>query len=279
MRTRLFGATWVLATVGCASDPVYLPSPMIVEAGMPGDMGMLVEGRSSLLLPILLETDEDRIEREQQQALLDPAIEIPYVKLGDLEVQVEWTIKNLEDREGKATIALNGANQFYAYDPSLFVVSADDEAPETPGLAGDIPLPLAPLGQRSGVFTEDELREASIDLDQITRGNINPFRARLTISKHAESFEQLSPPTFDANGEPVPPTPTGLVFPRATFAQMLRIDLVFKPDRHMVLEYTVRVRDMRGGLVHELGVDALTDPAAMAELEPFDPASYAFAPP
>ena len=141
-----------------------------------------------------LETMEDAEERAALQATVDPAVEIPYVRVGDLEVSVEWTIKNLDRRcRARALVQLNGANQFFAYDPSLIVLSADDEAPPTPGLAGDIPLHIPASGTLSGLFREDELREASIDLDQITRGNVNPFRATLTISKNSDVVRPARP--------------------------------------------------------------------------------------
>ena len=83
----------------------------------------------------------------------------------------------------------------FSYDPTLIVLDPnDDEAPKTPGLSGDIPIDVPAGGEVSGLFTEDQLREASIDLDQVTRGNVNPFRASLTISKNATSFQPLTPP-------------------------------------------------------------------------------------
>jgi hypothetical protein len=37
---------------------------------------------------------------------------------------------------------------------------------------------------------------------------------------------------------------------------MLRLDLVFAPDRHMVMEYAVRVRDVRRKMINDLFFDA-----------------------
>jgi hypothetical protein len=50
---------------------------------------------------------------------------------------------------------------------------------------------------------------------------------------------------------------------------MVRIDLVFKPDRHMTLDFNVRVRDLRG-IMHDLLLAAKP-----AELQMFDPKAYA----
>ena len=99
------------------------------------------------------------------------------------------------------------------------------------------------------------------------------------IDKNRTEFAQMTPLTFDMDGEQLPQTETGLKFPREAFAQMLRIDLVFKPDRPMVLEYTVRVRDVRGKIVHELALDAFTDPVGMGELQPLAPAMFSVSPP
>lgn len=268
-----------LVLVGCTNDPIYLPSPQGLAAGEPGMDGPS-EARASIQIPVNIETMKDAADRGRRQALLGAAPVIPYVAIDDLEVSVEWLIKNNDAAmPGNALIQLNGANQFFAYDPTLVVLSADDEAPPSPGLAGDIPLDIPAGGTLSGVFREDELREASIDLDMITRANVNPFRATLVVDKNRTEIAEMSPLTYDADGEPLPQTPTGLVIPRQAIAQLLRVDLVFKPDRPMVLEYTVRVRDVRGEIVHELALAAFTDPVGMGELEPFAPAAFSVAPP
>ncbi len=267
-----------LLAIGCTNAPVYLPSPIQLEAGIDDGMGNLSEAKGSVQVPVVLETEEDRLEREALQMTVDPAVTVPYVRLGDLEVTVEWRIYNLTDQPGRATIQLNGANQFYEYDPTLVILSADDEAPPAPPLLGDIPLDIPANGQLQGIFREDELAEASLDLDEITRGNYNPFRATLVPERQKDGFEQLMPVTFNADGEPLPQDPTGIVFPKVAIPQLLRVDMVFRPDRHMVMEFSVRVRDVRGELIHDLAGDAFTDPMAMGELEPLMPMAYSSGP-
>jgi hypothetical protein len=258
--------------IGCANDPVYLPSPTTIDAGEMTDMeGNIVPGVGVLVIPVKRETMDDAADRARRQALItDPMVVLPYIQVDDLEISIEWTIKNLTDKPGNATVQLNGANQFFRYDPSMIMLSADDEAPPPPGLNGDRPLDIPANGTLSGLFTEDNLREAAIDLDQITRGNINPFRATLTISKNADEFAQLEPVMFDEDGEPLPQATTGVVFPRDAIPAILEADLVFKPDRHMTLEYTVRVRDIRGDMLPSKLLSAPMD-----ELEPFMPADFA----
>jgi hypothetical protein len=279
MRTTLAMTAFWLAATGCANDPVYIdpasgPMPqMPIEGGLTDAMGNPIDARASLVLPIRHEKTTEAADRAKKQALLamDPAhagVEIPFVKIGDIEVSIEWKITNLDAMPGEARILLEGANQFFAYDSTMLVLSNDEEAPPPPALSGDIPLAVPGNGSLEGLFREDEIREAAIDLDQITRGNVNPFRATLTTSKNATSFDQLTPLMLvPADQDPPPQTSTGIVFPREAFAQMLRFDLVFVADRHMTLAYNIRVRDTRGILTDEL----LDAPTAQFE---YDPASF-----
>jgi hypothetical protein len=255
--------------VGCANDPVYLQAPMTMEAGTDNGTGMLSQAQASLQLPIKTETAADKAKRDALAAQL--GVDVPYVRIGDLEIDVEWTIKNLDTMPGQAKIQLNGANELFSYDPTLINLAPpdDEEAPKTPGLDGDIPIDVPAGGTVSGLFTEDQLREASIDLDQVTRGNVSPFRAVLTVSKNALSFQPLDAPN------PADPnfmqTPLGPPIPREAFAEMIRVDLVFKPSTHMTLDFNVRVRDVRG-ILHDLLLAAETDKPG--ELQTFMPMAY-----
>jgi hypothetical protein len=254
----------------CANDPVYIPGPAAIEAGMPDMMGQPSPGRASVQLPIKTETTEDRAARDELAMRLAPIL-VPYVRIGDLEVEVEYTIRNPNDRPGEALVELDGANEYFAYDPSTVRLAADDEdAPETPGLAGNIPIDVPAMGEVSGLFTEDDVREAAIDLDQITRGHVNPFRARLTISKNAKEFQPLT--ELRPGVEGYEQMPDGPAIPREAFAGFTRIDLVFRPDRPMILEYNIRIRDNRD-IMHRLLLTAETEKPD--ELQVFMPADFA----
>src|SRR5262249_34518065 len=107
----------LLVGVGCANDPVYLQAPMTMEAGMADMMGGLTQAKASLQLPIKTETAADKAKRDALGPQL--GVTVPYVKIGDLEIDVEWTIKNLDTMPGQAKIQLNGANELFSYDPAL----------------------------------------------------------------------------------------------------------------------------------------------------------------
>ncbi|HUJ59432.1 MAG TPA: hypothetical protein VLX92_13095 [Kofleriaceae bacterium] len=265
----LHAALIVIGLGGCANDPQYLQPPADMEAGMDDGMGGTTVAKAQLTLPIKPETSAEMAARMTLANKL--GVMVPYVKVGDIDTEVEWTITNLDDSDGIAMIELNGANEWFRYDPSVIVLDpTDDEAPPTPGLQGDIPLDVPAKGSISGTFREDQILEASIDLDQITRGHVNPFAAVLTVNKNDQSFQPLStyiPPTQTM---PMPPMQTadGPAVPREAFAEMIEIDLVFKPDHHMTLDYDIRVRDHRG-IMNSMGLDAPANQLTM-----FAPAVY-----
>ncbi|HEY4244942.1 MAG TPA: hypothetical protein VGM88_34240 [Kofleriaceae bacterium] len=251
----------------CTNEPMYIPGPTNIEAGVDDGMGGISAATASLTLPVKTETAADMTKRMTLATQL--GIDVPYVKVDDVAISIEYTIKNLDtDNPGQAFIDLNGATEFFVYDPTMIVLDPlDDEAPKTPPLQGDIPIDVPPGGTVTGLFTEDNLLEASIDCDAVTRGHINPFAAHLQIDKNDTQFQPQTPP------DPMDPdavaTPTGPAVPREAFASLIRVDLVFHPDSHMVLDYDVRVRDKRGIMDDE----QLQAPAA--DLEQFMPAAYA----
>ena len=57
------GLAGVTGLVGCANDPVYIPAPMTIEAGVADMTGMLSEAKASLQLPIKTETASDMTRR------------------------------------------------------------------------------------------------------------------------------------------------------------------------------------------------------------------------
>ena len=253
MRYRVIA---IVLFAACANDPTYLASPTNLEAGTDDGMGGTTQAKGSLMLPIKPESTKDMTDRMALATKL--GVMVPYVKVGDLDIEVDWTIKNLDGMPGQAMVELDGANEWFVYDPSMINLDpTNNEAPPTPGLQGDIPLDIAANGELSGTFREDQLLEAAIDLDQVTRGNVNPFMATLVVNKNDQSFQPMSTPVLPTAAMPNPPpqTPTGMPIPRAAFAEIIRVDLVFKPDRHMVMDYTVRVRDHRG-ILHDMGLSA-----------------------
>lgn len=255
---------------GCANDPVYLPGPMALEGGMVDADGAPIPATARHVLPIRLETEEEAMIRAMRTAEL--GMDVPYIKLGDLEISVEYTIRNLDEANaGMAVVQLNGANELFAYDPTLIQLGDPDEVPPPPGLEGDIPVQVEAGATITGLFREDQLREAAIDLDQITRANLNPFAAMLQVHKNIEVIQPMTP--LMPGVEDYMQMPVGEPIPRETFRGIIRVDLVFRSDRPMLLEYAIRVRDTGRGLMHDLLDAAVME--APGELTVFEPAEFA----
>jgi len=205
-------------------------------------------------------------------AVADPDVtddQLPLVRLDQIHLSIEWTIKNLDAEPGSARISINGGNQYFYYVPMDFVADPlDPNARVPPPLAGNIPIDVPASGTVDGVFREDTMREAALDLDLITRFTFSPFLALLNNQEHITSTDDVPYVSFPppAAGDPPPPQPPA--FPIAAFANFVRIDVTFQASRHMVLEYAVRVRDP-DGLLHDKLLDA--DPA---QLEVFAPVEY-----
>ena len=209
----------------CADDPIYLEPMAPVEINLP-DMSMNLM-LSQLTIPIRQETlDETNARTSLAMDLgLDPAM-VPTARRDHFDLAMEWTIKNLDDTPAVALVSVNGANEFFAYDPSLFVIDPEEDA-EPPPLLGGRPIEVPALGTVSGVFREDEFDEAAMDLDAITRGGLAPENALLNQW-----------PTDDVAGSDVM-----MEIPGEAVPLLLRVDVSFEGNNHMVLEYVVRVRD------------------------------------
>ncbi|WP_428261823.1 hypothetical protein [Haliangium sp.] len=256
--TRISLATALAALAGaCTNSPAYVSPPQALEVGLPdpANPGETIDiATAQLMLPVRLETmaeAEDRLAREAELGLA-----LPVVGLEDLDITIEWTIKNLSDQAGTARVQVNGGNEFFYYVPLNFVFDPDEDE-EPPPLLGNVPIDVPAEGTVSGVFREDQLTEAAIDLELITRGALNPFAA--VLDDHAD-IEELT-------------GSDGVVVPREAFGHMVQYDLVLLGNRHMVLEYNIRVRDP-DELMHERLLQAPAD-----ELTVFMPAEYVPAPP
>lgn len=254
--------------IGCAPDGAAATDTCHLEAGTMD----VPEAKGSLHVPLKPEAlwrARDRAVREELQMTMPDGVEVPIFRLDHYDLEVEWRVTNLDAMPSQFRVDLNGANEAFTYDPSLIVISEDDEAPPTPPLAGNIPIDIPGNGTITGVFREDQLLEAAVDLDQVSRGNVNPFAASLTISKNTATFQPLTPSVYDPqSGQVTPGTPTGAEVPRAAFRQLVRVDIVFRPQRHMTIDYTLRLRE-HTEIIHEMGLAAPGD-----ELQILDPAPY-----
>jgi hypothetical protein len=254
VRAAALATLAVALLAGCPHDPRYVQPAEALEVNAGDDSAAIAT--TQLSLPIRLETEDEAAERAELAAEL--GVQVPYVRIGDLHVSLEWAIRNLSESDGVARIFVNGGNEWFSYVPANFVIDPDDDE-EPPPLMGNIPIVVEAGQTVTGVFREDQFYEASVDLELITRGGYNAFRALLEVNEDTTEIVDGS----------------GAVVPVDVFAKMVRLDIAFTGNRHMVFEYAVRVRDRRRpSLLHDLLLDAPD-----GELTVFAPADFAPPPP
>ena len=270
MKMRIL-AIIAMSAGACANNPQYvqcgtgdmmdtcLLDSMNGSAVGTGD-NVVMEVTGSLHVPVMPpDADLQKATTALQKTMPDDVM-VPVYRLDMYDVSVEWTLKNLDDKPTSARVALNAANEDFAWNPAL-IMPASDESPPAPSLGGDIPFDVPPNAEIDGEFTEDNLLEAAIDLDQITRGNINMYAATLTVNKNDPSFQPLSAVQMPPAGsiDPPPQTVMGSAVPRAAFRQIVRVDVTLKPadsDVHLTLSFDVRLRPHIANVVDSMGMNA-----------------------
>lgn len=166
------GALAALA-IGCGSkheEGKTLPS---VQVGMDQSLAPvyddgeleLYEVRVGTPLPILAPTPEQAAEVEAQP--MAPYAHAPWARLGQVRVQLSWTLTNLDDEPHTVEVLVDPWNEFAKYFPGLQL--ADEEnGTYLPNLSGidylyAMDAAGGPDSRRHGTFTFDDLDEMARD--------------------------------------------------------------------------------------------------------------------
>jgi hypothetical protein len=170
--TGLALAACVAILSGCSADETHRLAPVSValaESVPPiYDDGELTiyEAKTALAFPIIAPSD---LTLEQLWASpRDPFERRPWITSDDVEVQVNWTLSNLDEREHAVWTMIDPHNEFGRYEPALVVT--DEEAVRDlsgidmlfllPGVGAD---PGAPEARITGTFTFDDMHELALD--------------------------------------------------------------------------------------------------------------------
>lgn len=169
---------------------------------------------------------------ELQPEGAEPAEVTPWIRRDDLDISVAWTLTNDSDQRVRAWVTLDGATEFYDWNPiALYGIGGGEDAEELafPSLLGYFPRVLEPGQVMRGEFREDDTSEAMYDLDVLTRFCGGPFAV---LNNRSEA---------DPRGTEAVPTGAVIAGPA-----MLRLTL--GGDGPMHLDYAIRVRDDEGVL-------------------------------
>jgi hypothetical protein len=223
-----------LGAGGC-NNPIYLPETAPIETAA-GAMGFM-PGTALYVLPVRQPTQAERqaLGKLQQQLMLPNAV--PWAQARDFDIEIEWSVRNLDTMKQTVIVTVDGGNEFGDYVPSAYIdprANPEDQAPP-PHLLTSEPLVLDPGATVNGVFREDDLQESAIDLEAITRypsgGDVlaTPFM----VIEHRSDISRVGLESVPANDV----TPAHV-----------RYQLTVSADGHVVMDYDVRVRDHNGKL-------------------------------
>ena len=238
-----------LAACGC-NNPTYLKETAPIET-QPGMMGY-APATALYVLPVRKPTAAEQKDLQTLQQKLKLPDAVPWAQARDFDIEIEYSVRNLDMQKLTVFVTCDGGNEFGDYVPGHYIdprANAEQQAPP-PNLLTSEPFDVEAGGTITGVFREDDTQESAIDLEAITRypsgGNVRgtPFM----VIEHRSSISPIGL-------ENVPP---GDITPAH-----VRYQLTVSAAGHVVMDYTVRVRDHNGKLAQPTDKNLYVNPAAM----------------
>lgn len=255
MRRAIFLSA-VLCLFACDDERVYIGDDKFYQVALTADTEAAVESEEGGALYIVETRAELPIARPSNEDLADrmmsarsyrdlPFPRLPWVERGELEIQVDFTLSNLDDAERDVDVIVNGANEFDEYVPGVAMI---DEDPVPLHSQWERRYTVAARSRIVDTVREEDLDEAAVDLATVVNGAPN--------SDAVVYFENKS--AFDErNKRYIPAIIPGLV--------ALRLGLRATRAAPILLEATVRVRDVGDKLADD------DEPRMRIDPEPFAP--------
>jgi hypothetical protein len=249
----------VLVLVGCDDARVYVGEGKIYQVAMTADTPAAIESEEGGALFIVEQRADLPIKPPTNAELADrtagakayknlPFPRLPWVERGELEIQIDFTLSNLDDADRDVDVIVNGANEFDEYVPGVTIVEED-------------PIPLHSQWERrytvkaksriSGTVREEDLDEAAVDLATVVNGAPN--------SDEIVYFENKST-TDERSKKYIPAVIPGLV--------AVRLGLRTNHAATLLLEASLRVRDVDDKLADEDEPHMRIDPKPFAPVSP-----------
>jgi len=242
MRTRqsipLIVATIALTT-GCLSEQRFIApeggGPWVISIDettppfLESEDGNLYMVEQRVEFAFREPTAEESAELGNLAGMQVPWGSLPWLRRGDLEVQVDWTLSNLSESTVQTEVIVNGFNEFHEYNPGAQII--DDEV-VADFSQWERSIRLGPGERRSGTIREEELDEVAVDLSIVVNGVPN---ANQIVYFENQSFNDRRSQMF------MPDVIAAL--------HGVRVGLRTDSAEPVALEVTVRVRDERGVLV------------------------------
>ncbi len=227
----------LVGLMGC-TDHLHIGEDGFFAFALTADTPASVEAEDSAMyvaeqrieLPLRPPTDAQLAELGEGADAL-PWARRPWVTRGDYELEVDYTLINLEDSRVRVTLSINGINEFHEYMPG-FVVDDDEIIAELN--QWERVVELDPQERRFGTIREEQLDEVAVDLATVVNGVAN---AHQVVHPDNHSGSDVRSSGF------VPDVVAALTGIRAS---LVVIGDAGSPPPEVLVEMTVRVRDERG---------------------------------
>jgi hypothetical protein len=254
--------TLVLALFACGNedtkrslDPVQIAMTSEIEATYEGEELTMYEVKRGIQFPIAAPRESDLAALRAQA--VPPFEHYPFLTIDHVEVQVSWTLSNIDAETHNVAILVDPWNEFGRYVPGLQLVDADDGEflPNTSGI--EIFFPISGNSRKHGTFTIEDMQEMAIDFATAMNVIANPPGEEAQygaagLVNHAFAREQRS--NRDALSRPYIPS----AIPGLTG---IDIGLRTYEAANVALEVVVEVIGKDSGKVLEEGSDTEPLPA------------------
>ncbi len=203
------------------------------------------------VIPVREPTMDEQTALVNEQTALGLQQPIPWAGTRDFDIEIQYSIKNLDNNKVQAIFTVNGGSEFGDFLPANYVdptVRVQDRTPP-PSLLGGTPIDLAANETKSGVFREDQVGESTLDLEAI-------IRYPVAAGPIATAFQVLLR-NSTASRTGLDAIPEGDVIPA-----WVRYQMTLSATGHVVLDYAVRVRDHSNKLARPTDTPLYVDTAA-----------------
>ena len=216
----------LLAGAGACNmnEPSYFPAPGPVVIG---DAAM---GESFAVVDLPFRGPNDSEQAALREESQMKGFTVPWLRTDNVAVSILYTITNLGDQPAQATLEVDGASEFANYDVialraqmEMAAINNEEEVDVLP-LLEIKPNLIQPGEQYTGMFREDDLEEAALDLDALARFGAAPAAVLVNQSKKSNIGLEAMPPLH------VRPA-------------LWRVRVALSGNGHLRLDVVVRVRD------------------------------------
>jgi len=246
-------------SAGCSSEDQQQSLPTI-QVGMNQDVApiyddgemQIYEVKKGVAFPILAPNDTTRSELSKID--MEPYGRRPWVTTDDIDVQVTWTISNLDDKQHVVEMLVDPWNEFGRYYPGLQLTNADEQTymPNFSGIDKRYIVMEASAGDSSrahGTYTFSDLTEVATDFATVMDLKENPPKTMdddmedqtVTYANHAFEWQNRS------YNDPlirswIPPTVAGLTGLDIGFRTSEKADIAIEVEVEIVDKKGTRLR-------------------------------------